>query len=61
LNPVKEINEPYSVPWNFRAPEVYGVRDPAIIKIANGEANVDPGFLSQLNQAMQVILDLPRP
>ncbi len=61
LNSVKEINEPYSVPWNFRAPEVYRVRDPAIAKIANGEAKADPGFLSQVNQEMQVILDLPRP
>ncbi|MGH2352272.1 MAG: ABC transporter substrate-binding protein [Chloroflexota bacterium] len=61
LKSVKEIKEPYSVPWNFRAPEVYKVRDPVITKIANGEAKAEPGLLAQLNAEMQVILDMPRP
>lgn len=61
LNSVREMREPHSVPWNFRAPEVYKVRDHATTRIARGEASADPAYLREVNRELQIILDLPRP
>ena len=61
MTSVNTIREPSTGPANFRAPEVERVRDPAITRIANGEAKAEPGLLKQLNSELQVILDMPRP
>jgi hypothetical protein len=61
LASVTEINEPASLPYNFRAPDVEGTRDPEIIKITTGDAKAEIGFLKDLNARIQVILDKPRP
>lgn len=61
LNSVTQIKEPSVTPFNFRAEEVYKVRDDATSKIASGEAKADPGFLRELSREMQVVLDMPRP
>jgi multiple sugar transport system substrate-binding protein len=61
LDSVNTIKEPSITPYNFRAGEVYTVRDAGITKIANGEAKAEPGFLRELNREMQAILDMPRP
>lgn len=61
LNSVREMREPHSVPWNFRASEVYAVRDGATARIARGEASADPAYLREVNREIQNILNLPRP
>ncbi|MFM7197286.1 MAG: ABC transporter substrate-binding protein [Chloroflexota bacterium] len=61
LNSVTEINEPASLPYNFRAPEIEAMRDPEILKITTGEVKAEPGFLKDLNSRIQAILDKPRP
>ena len=61
LASVTEINEPASLPYNFRAPDVEGTRDPEITKITTGDAKAEIGFLKDLNARIQVILDKPRP
>jgi ABC-type glycerol-3-phosphate transport system substrate-binding protein len=61
LNSVTEINEPASLPYNFRAPEVEGLRDPEILKITTGAAKAETGFIRDLNSRIQAILDKPRP
>ncbi|MDQ3699497.1 MAG: sugar ABC transporter substrate-binding protein, partial [Chloroflexota bacterium] len=60
LNSVTQIKEPSVTPYNFRALEVYKIRDDALAKITKGEAKADPGFLRELNREMQVVLDMPR-
>lgn len=61
LNSVKEIKEPFSAPANFRAADIAKVRDPATTKITTGEAKAEPGYLRELNNQLQAIMDLPRP
>ncbi|HEX2032936.1 MAG TPA: sugar ABC transporter substrate-binding protein [Chloroflexota bacterium] len=61
LDSVSQIREPSVTPYNFRAEEVYAIRDAATTRITTGEAKADPGYLRELNREMQVVLDLPRP
>lgn len=61
LASVSEINEPASLPYNFRAPEVESTRDPEIVKITTGQAKAELGLLKDLNSRIQTILDKPRP
>jgi hypothetical protein len=58
---VTQIREPSVTPYNFRAPDVFKVRDDATIKITTGEQKAEPGFMRDINRQMQAILDLPRP
>jgi multiple sugar transport system substrate-binding protein len=61
LDSVTQIREPSVTPYNFRAPDVFKVRDDATIKITTGEQKAEPGFMRDINRQMQVILDMPRP
>ena len=60
LAAVKEIREPYTGPANYRAPEVERVRDAEVNKIPTGEVKVESGYLRQVNNLVQGVLDLPR-
>jgi multiple sugar transport system substrate-binding protein len=61
LDSVTQIKEPSVVPYNFRASEVFGVRDTGVTKIADGAAKAELGFLREVSREMQVLLDKPRP
>jgi ABC-type glycerol-3-phosphate transport system substrate-binding protein len=61
MDSVNTIKEPSVTPYNFRAPEVFGVRDAGIDKIAAGTAKAEQGFLREVSREMQVLLDRPRP
>jgi ABC-type glycerol-3-phosphate transport system substrate-binding protein len=61
LDSVTQIKEPSVVPYNFRAPEVFAVRDTGITKIADGAAKAEVGFLREVSREMQILLDKPRP
>jgi multiple sugar transport system substrate-binding protein len=61
LDSVTQIKEPSVVPYNFRASEVFGVRDTGVTKIADGAAKAEAGFLREVSREMQVLLDKPRP
>ena len=61
LDSVTQIKEPSVVPYNFRASEVFGVRDTGVTKIADGAAKAEVGFLREVSREMQVLLDKPRP
>ncbi len=61
MDSVNTIKEPSVTPYNFRAPEVFGVRDAGINKIADGTAKAEQGFLREVSREMQVLLDKPRP
>jgi ABC-type glycerol-3-phosphate transport system substrate-binding protein len=61
LKSVQVMKGHYSVPWNFRAPEIYRVRDPLLNKILAGETQPDSGFLETLHKEVQALLDQPRP
>ncbi|HEU5315827.1 MAG TPA: sugar ABC transporter substrate-binding protein [Chloroflexota bacterium] len=61
LDSIKEIKEPYSAPFNFRAQELEPVRDPETRKITDGQAKAEASFLKTLNGLLQPILDKPRP
>jgi len=61
LDSVTQIREPSVTPNNFRATEVFGVRDTGVTKIADGAAKAELGFLREVSREMQVLLDKPRP
>jgi multiple sugar transport system substrate-binding protein len=61
LDSVTQIREPSVTPFNFRAPEVYKVRDDGTTPITTGEQKAEPAYLRELNRQMQTILDMPRP
>jgi ABC-type glycerol-3-phosphate transport system substrate-binding protein len=61
LDSVAQSKEPSVMPFNFRAPEVYKVRDDLTTKITTGEAKAEPGSLRDIGRQTQAILDLPRP
>jgi ABC-type glycerol-3-phosphate transport system substrate-binding protein len=61
LDSVTQIKEPSVTPYNFRADDVYRIRDEATTKISTGEQKAEPGFLKDLSRQMQAVLDLPRP
>jgi multiple sugar transport system substrate-binding protein len=61
LDSVSQIKEPSVTPYNFRAPEVYKVRDDGIMPITTGAQKAEPAYLKELSRQMQVILDMPRP
>ena len=61
LDSMTQIKEPSVVPYNFRAPEVWRVRDEGVAPIAAGQQKAEPAYLKELSRQMQVLLDLPRP
>lgn len=61
LKSIQVMKGHFSVPWNFRALEVYRVRDPYLNRVVQGEAQPDTGFLENLHREVQAILDQPRP
>jgi hypothetical protein len=61
LDSVTQIKEPSVTPHNFRAPEVWRVRDEGVAPIAAGQQKAEPAYLKELSRQMQALLDLPRP
>jgi hypothetical protein len=61
LDSVTQIKEPSVTPYNFRADEVYKIRDDATTLITLGQQKAEPAFLRELSRQMQVVLDMPRP
>ncbi len=56
-----QIKEPSVTPYNFRAPEVWKVRDDGVAPITAGQQKAEPAYLRELSRQMQVFLDMPRP
>lgn len=61
LQSVQVLKGPYSAAYNYRASDVYKVRDAATQPVQDGKTQPDTGFLATLNQQVQAILDQPRP
>ena len=61
LDSVTQIKEPSVTPYNFRAPDVWRVRDEGVAPITTGQQKAEPAFLRELSRQMQVLLDMPRP
>ncbi len=60
LDSLKESSEPIRASANYRDDDLFKVRDPFALKIANGESRADAAALRQLNGELQNVLDLPR-
>jgi len=61
LKSVQVLKGPYSAPFNFRALDIYKVRDDATGNVLSGKTQPDTAFLTTLSQQVQAILDQPRP
>lgn len=61
LKSVQVLKGAYSAPYNFRALDVYKVRDAATSNVLAGKTQPDSAFLTSLSQQVQAILDQPRP
>lgn len=61
LKSVQVLKGPYSAAYNYRASDIYKVRDAATQPVQDGKTQPDTGFLATLNQQVQAILDQPRP
>ncbi len=60
LDSLKESSEPIRAAANYRDDDLFKVRDPYALKIANGETKADAAALRQLNTELQAVLDMPR-